>query len=365
MSKIIYLVAGARPNFMKIAPLIRELEKRNLEYKLIHTGQHYDYEMSKIFFDRLGIPEPDVYLNIGSASHAVQTAKIMIEFEKVILNERPSMVVVVGDVNSTLACSLVAKKLDIKIAHVEAGLRSFDQSMPEEINRILTDQLSDLLFITEPSAETNLKREGIEQNKIYFVGNIMIDNLLMNLEKAKPLNTLTKYNLKSKDFALMTIHRPSNVDNAASLEKITEIINFIQEKMKIFFPIHPRTRKRLQEFDLEKKLVGSNLVLTEPVGYLKFLNLMLNSRVVLTDSGGIQEEASYLKIPVLTLRKNTERPITIEKGTNELVDTDFEKIKMYINQILTSTYKTSQKIEKWDGKTSERIVNIIEKEIIG
>jgi len=363
MSKPIFLVAGARPNFMKVAPLIRQLNKKKLEFKLIHTGQHYDYEMSKIFFDGLGIPEPDIYLNVGSASHAVQTAKIMIEFEKIILKENPLLVIVVGDVNSTLACSLVAKKLDIKIAHVEAGLRSFDQRMPEEINRILTDQLSDFLFITEPSAEANLKREGIDQNKIFFVGNIMIDNLLMNLERAKGLNTLTKYNLNVKDYALMTIHRPSNVDNVANLKKIIEIIKYIQERMKVFFPIHPRTRKRLEEFDLEKNLISSNLILSEPIGYLEFLNLMLNSKVILTDSGGIQEEASYLKVPVLTLRENTERPITIKKGTNEIVGTDFEKIKNYISKILTDKYKKGQNIEKWDGKTSERIADIIEKKI--
>ncbi|MFX1443328.1 MAG: non-hydrolyzing UDP-N-acetylglucosamine 2-epimerase [Promethearchaeota archaeon] len=363
MSKPIFLVAGARPNFMKIAPLIRELNKKKIEFKLIHTGQHYDYEMSKIFFEGLGIPEPDIYLNVGSASHAIQTAKIMIEFEKVILNEIPSLVVVVGDVNSTLACSLVAKKLNIKIAHIEAGLRSFDQRMPEEINRILTDQLSDFLFITESSAEVNLKREGINQNKVFFVGNIMIDNLLINLEKAKHLNTITKYNLNTKDFALVTIHRPSNVDNVTSLKKVIRIMNYIQERMTIFFPIHPRTRKRLKEFDLEKELISSNLILSEPIGYLEFLNLMLNSKVILTDSGGIQEEASYLKVPVLTLRENTERPITIEKGTNELVNTNFEKIKNYIEKIMTNKYKKGQNIEKWDGKTSERIINIIEKSL--
>ena len=245
MSKKIFLVAGARPNFMKIAPLIKELKKKNLQFKLIHTGQHYDYEMSKIFFDDLGIPEPDIYLNVGSASHAIQTAKIMIEFEKVIFNEKPILVVVVGDVNSTLACSLVAKKLFIRVAHVEAGLRSFDQRMPEELNRILTDQLSDFLFITESSAEANLIREGIDQSKIFFVGNIMIDTLLFNLERAKNLNILAKYNLKQKEYVLMTIHRPSNVDDVASLIKIIQIMNYIQEIIKIFFPIHPRTVKRL------------------------------------------------------------------------------------------------------------------------
>jgi UDP-N-acetylglucosamine 2-epimerase (non-hydrolysing) len=287
----------------------------------------------------------------------------MIEFEKVILNEKPSLVVVVGDVNSTLACSLVAKKLNIKIAHVEAGLRSFDQKMPEEINRILTDQLSDFLFITEPSAEANLKREGIDQDKIFFVGNTMIDNLLINLKRAQHLNTLAKYNLDVKNYALMTIHRPSNVDDIESLKKVIEIINYIQERIKVFFPMHPRTRKRLKEFNLQEKPNKSNLILSEPIGYLEFLNLMLNSKVILTDSGGIQEEASYLEVPVLTLRENTERPITIEKGTNEIVGTDFEKIKSYINEIFEDKYKKSQKIEKWDGKTSERIVSIIEKNL--
>ena len=363
MSKKIFLVAGARPNFMKVAPLIKELIKKKIEFKLIHTGQHYDYEMSKIFFNGLGIPEPNIYLNVGSASHAVQTAKIMIEFEKVILNERPSLVVVVGDVNSTLACSLVAKKLNIKIAHVEAGLRSFDHRMPEEINRILTDQLSDFLFTTEYSAEFNLKREGIDPSKIFFVGNIMIDNLLINLDKAKNLNTMIKYDLKEKDFALMTIHRPSNVDNIASLNKIMEIINYIQERIMIFFPIHPRTSKRLKEFELEEKLIKSNLILSEPIGYLEFLNLMMNSKLILTDSGGIQEEASFLNVPILTIRENTERPITIEKGTNEIVGTNFEKIKKYFDEILANKYKAGQNIEKWNGKTTERIVNIIQEKL--
>ncbi|MFX1256317.1 MAG: non-hydrolyzing UDP-N-acetylglucosamine 2-epimerase [Promethearchaeota archaeon] len=363
MSKKIFIIAGARPNFMKIAPFIYELNKQNLEYKLIHTGQHYDYLMSKVFFDELGIPEPDIHLSVGSASHAVQTAKIMIKFEKVLLNEKPTLIVVVGDVNSTLACSLVAKKLHIKIAHIEAGLRSFDQNMPEEINRILTDQLSDFLFTTEKDATINLKREGINSNKIFFVGNIMIDNLIKNLEKAKNLKSFNKYHIKKKEYGLITIHRPSNVDNKEQLEKIFNIIDYIRTRIKIFFPIHPRTKATVKKFNLMNKMKKENLILSEPIGYLEFLNLMKNAKLILTDSGGIQEEASYLKIPTLTLRKNTERPITIEKGTNTIVDIDFEKAKTNINKILSNTYKKGHDIEKWDGNTSQRIVTILKERL--
>jgi len=363
MSNSIYIIAGARPNFMKVSPLIMELKKNNLNFKLIHTGQLYDYEMSRIFLDELGIPEPDIFLNVGSASHAVQTAKIMIEFEKVILEDKTALLIVVGDVNSTIACALVAKKLAIKITHVEAGLRSFDQKMPEEINRILTAQISDLLFITEKSAEINLKREGINPNKIHFVGNIMIDNLIRNLNKARNLDILEKYNLRKNNFVLVTIHRPLNVDHKEKLMKIIEILNSIQEKIKIFFPVHPRTKKNLEKLDLLSKLKKANIIINEPVGFLEFLNLMLNSKFVLTDSGGIQEEASFLKIPVLTLRKNTERPITIEKGTNTLVGDNIEKIKKLIDDILKEKYKKGSDIEKWDGKTAERIITIIKKNL--
>ncbi len=359
MSNNVYIVAGARPNFMKIAPIIDELKNSNIEYKLIHTGQHYDNNMSKVFFDELGIPEPNIYLNVGSGTHASQTAKIMIEFEKVILKEEPSLVVVVGDVNSTLACALVAKKRGIKIAHVEAGLRSFDQTMPEEINRLLTDQISDFLFITERSAELNLIKEGIDKKKIFFVGNIMIDTLIKNLERARQINYHEKYNLNKKGFALITLHRPSNVDNKENLLKIIKIINYLQEKIKVFFPIHPRTKKNIKKFNLEKVLKNLNLILTEPVGYLEFLNLMENSRLILTDSGGIQEEASFLKIPVLTLRDSTERPITVEKGTNTIVERDYEIATKYINKVLSNSYKKGEDIEKWDGKTAERIVSIL------
>ncbi|GAH54827.1 unnamed protein product, partial [marine sediment metagenome] len=298
-----------------------------------------------VFFDDLGIPEPDVHLNVGSASHAVQTANIMIEFERELIKEEPSLVVVVGDVNSTIACALVAKKLHVKVAHIEAGLRSFDMKMPEEINRLLTDQISDFLFTTEKSAALNLKREGISADKIFFVGNVMIDTLITNLEKAKKLNLLDKYNLKKNDYALITLHRPSNVDTKENLEKMLNILNFLQKKVKIFFPIHPRTKKNLEKFDLEKNVKGLNIVLSNPIGYLEFLNLMTNSRLILTDSGGIQEEASYLKIPILTAREGTERPITVDEGTNTIIGNDLAKAKKYIEEIFVNNYKKGQDIE--------------------
>ena len=364
MMKKIFIVAGARPNFMKAAPLVKQLKINHLSFILIHTGQHYDYEMSKIFFDDLEIPEPQIFLNVGSGSHAVQTAKIMIEFEKAILKENPYLVIVVGDVNSTIACALVAKKLFTKIAHVEAGLRSFDNTMPEEINRILTDQLSDFLFTTEKCAEINLKKEGIDSNKIYFVGNIMIDNLLNNLEKASKLDLLEKFDLKKKNYALITAHRPSNVDNKENLEKIIEIINYLQEKMTVFFPIHPRTKKNIEKFKLMNKIKKNNLILSKPIGYLEFLNLMVNSKMILTDSGGIQEEASFLNIPILTLRNNTERPITVEKGTNTIIGCDFLIARKYIEKIISNKYKQGQTIENWDGKTAERIVDILKNKFL-
>jgi len=363
MTNDIFIVGGARPNFMKIAPLIKEFRNQKINFKVIHTGQHYDYNMSKVFFDDLDILEPDYFLNVGSGSHATQTAKIMIEFEKVILSNRPALVIVVGDVNSTIACALVAKKLFIKIAHIEAGLRSNDLTMPEEINRILTDQLSDYLFITEKSALDNLEKEGIDLEKVYFVGNIMIDNLVNNLEKAKQEDYYKKLKLEGNSYGLVTIHRPSNVDTRTDLELVIKMLNYIQTKIKIIFPIHPRTLKNLEKFNLKEKITKSNIILIEPLGYLEFLNLMIHAKFVLTDSGGIQEEASFLNLPILTLRKNTERPITIEKGTNTLINNDFNRLKICLEKILSNSYKKGQKIEKWDGKTSERIVNIIKEKI--
>jgi len=361
MTKFIYLVAGARPNFMKIAPLIKEFQKEKIKFKLIHTGQHYDYNMSKIFFDDLGIPEPDIYLDVGSGTHATQTAKIMIEFEKILIKEEPQLVVVVGDVNSTLACALVAKKLLIKVAHVEAGLRSFNMKMPEEINRLLTDQISDFLFTTERSAKLNLIREGITEDKIFFVGNIMIDTLITNLKKAKELNLLERFKLVKNDYALITLHRPSNVDKKEDLKKMLDIIKILQEEVKVFFPIHPRTKKNLELFNLKEDIENMNVSLSKPVGYLEFLNLMVNSKLILTDSGGIQEEASFLKKPILTARQGTERPITVDEGTNTIIGNDIIKARDHINEILLDKYKKGKDIEKWDGQTAMRIVQVIKR----
>lgn len=361
MSKKILLIGGARPNFMKIAPLIKQLKINNLNYKLVHTGQHYDYNMSKIFFDNLGIPEPDIFLNVGSGSHALQTAKIMIEFEKVVKREKPYLVIVVGDVNSTIACALVAKKLFIDVAHVEAGLRSFDMRMPEEINRVLTDQISDFLFITEKSANVNLKREGIDPKKIFHVGNVMIDNLIINLEHAKNLEYYKKFKLEKNSYALITLHRPSNVDFKKDLTQIVGILKYVGRKIKLIFPIHPRTKKNLIKYGLIDELNDENIILIEPIGFLEFLSLMTNAKLILTDSGGIQEEATFLKIPTLTLRQNTERPITVEKGTNVIIDRDLEKLKIYLEKILENSYKKGLDIEKWDGKAAERIISILKK----
>ncbi len=362
MNKLIYLIAGTRPNFMKIGPLIKVIEKEKINYKLVHTGQHYDYEMSKIFFDDLGIPKPDFYLGVGSSTHGIQTAKIMIEFEKILIHEKPKLIIVVGDVNSTLACSLVAKKLNINIAHIEAGLRSFDKRMPEEINRILTDHISDLLFITEKNARKNLLNENIPPNKIYFVGNIMIDTLIKNLKKVEEDNKiLNKFGLKEKQYGIITLHRPSNVDNKKDLIEIVKIIDQIQEKIKLIFPMHPRTKENFEKFQLLHKFKKKNILLSKPLGYYDFLGLMTKSKFILSDSGGIQAEASFLKIPLLTLRENSEMLITIEKGTNTLVKRDISFIQRYITQILNDNYKKGTEIEKWDGKTSERIIKIIKK----
>ena len=364
MTKDIFIVGGARPNFMKIAPLINEFKRQYIKFKLIHTGQHYDYNMSKIFFDNLGIVKPDYFLNVGSGSHAVQTAKIMVEFEKILIKESPNLIIVVGDVNSTIACALVTKKLNTELAHIEAGLRSFDVKMPEEINRRLTDQIADYLFVTEESGVTNLKNEGIDSSRIFFVGNMMIDTLISNLEKARKTNFCKTLDLICGSYGLVTIHRPSNVDIREDLESIIEKLNFIQSKIKIVFPIHPRTRKNMKKFNLDLELNKSNIILTEPLGYLDFLNLMINAKLIITDSGGIQEEASYLKIPILTLRKNTERPITVEKGTNTLIGNDFSKLKINLENVLSNSYKKGQNIEKWDGKTSQRIVAIIKEKVL-
>ena len=356
-------VVGARPNFMKIAPVIDEMRKHpKLKPILVHTGQHYNKEMSKLFFDDLKLPSPDIYLGVGSASHAMQTAKIMVEFEKILLKEKPDLVIVVGDVNSTIACALTAVKLFVPVAHVEAGLRSFDRDMPEEINRILTDAISDYLFTTCRNANDNLLKEGISKKKIHFVGNVMIDALLKHINKASQSNILDKLDLIPKSYAALTLHRPSNVDDKKVFVEILTAIEEIQKKIKIMLPIHPRTKKKIAEFKLENRIKKmKNFKIIEALGYLDFVKLMANSKFVLTDSGGIQEETTILKIPCITLRNTTERPITVTKGTNIIVGSDKEKIIKESLKILTGKKKQGKNPELWDGRAAERIVRCIEK----
>jgi len=353
-------VVGARPNFMKIGPIVRAMAQYpNMQNILVHTGQHYDERMSKLFFDDLQLPKPDVYLNVGSASHAVQTARIMVEFEKVLLKEKPDLVVVVGDVNSTVACSMVAVKLGIKIAHVEAGLRSFDRSMPEEINRLMTDAISDLLFVTEKSGLENLRHEGIPDHKIHFVGHVMIDSLVHFAQTAEKSAIMEELNLDHRDYALVTLHRPGNVDHKGHFLKLLDAFEDIEQKIKIIFPIHPRARKMIATFGLQKKIeTMQNLRLLEPLGYLDFMKLMHHAKFLLTDSGGIQEETTYLGIPCITMRENTERPITVEVGTNILVGNDTALIKQEAKKILDGKGKKGDIPPLWDGKAAERIVQI-------
>ena len=364
IKKRIFLVAGARPNFMKIAPIYNEMKKsQKLKPIIIHTGQHYDNNMSHIFFRELGLPKPHIDLGVGSGSHAVQTANIMVEFEKVCLKEKPSMALVVGDVNSTLACSVVAAKMLIPIAHIEAGLRSFDRTMPEEINRIVTDSLSDYLFTTCRDANRNLAKEGVKRNKIFFTGNVMIDSLGKFIAESEKRKTFRKFSLNDRQYAFLTLHRPSNVDDKETLEKILKTIFKISEKTKIIFPAHPRTKKQIEKYKLKKYLCGGNMEQVEPVGYLDALNLMKHSRFVLTDSGGIQEETTVLGVPCITMRENTERPITVHQGTSTLVGNNSGKIVRAVNQILTGKYKKGKIPELWDGKSARRIVKIIESKL--
>jgi len=356
----ILLIAGARPNFMKVAPIFAEMKRRSAEFepKIVHTGQHYDAAMSDAFFDDLGMPKPDIHLGVGSGSHAVQTAKIMTEFEPVVLAEKPDWVLVVGDVNSTIACALVCSKLGIKIAHVEAGLRSRDRSMPEEINRILTDSISDLLFTTSQDADENLKHEGIPAEKIRFVGNVMIDSLLDHLKLAEISTVRKDLDIEDKDYAVITLHRPSNVDDKETFFGILEALLSISKNLPIIFPVHPRTKAKIEEFGFTDTIASSNIRLIEPLGYLDFMRLYSGAKLVLTDSGGLQEETTVLGIPCLTLRHNTERPITIEMGTNVLVGTDPEKIRLAAEEALSKDRSSEIKIPPlWDGKTAERICN--------
>src|SRR6266581_6828408 len=344
-------VVGARPNFMKIAPIVEEMkEVRGLTSILLHTGQHYDDGMSDVFFRDLGIPVPDVYLGVGSGTHAEQTARIMEEFEKVCLREKPDLVVVVGDVNSTMACTIVAAKLLIPVAHVEAGLRSFDRTMPEEINRLVTDALADLLFTTSRDADENLKREGVDPGKIHFTGNVMIDTLLKHRRKAGAVRIE-----KPAKYALVTLHRPSNVDDPNVLGPILEALNQISKSIPVLFPIHPRTAKRVQDFGFAM----NGIEMMDPLGYLEFLNLESTATVVLTDSGGLQEETTILGVPCLTLRNNTDRPVTITHGTNIMVGPDKDRILEAFRRIVNGDWKPSGPPEFWDGHAAERIVRVM------
>ena len=361
-------VVGARPNFMKVAPLHRAFLKHpHINSKVIHTGQHYDERMSDIFFNQLELPQPDYYLGVGSGSHAVITAKIMIAFEKIVLEEQPDLVLVVGDVNSTLACALVTKKLNIKLAHVEAGLRSGDRTMPEELNRILTDSIADFLFVTEHSGMVHLAKEGVASEKIFFVGNVMIDSLCHYREKAFSLPLMKELELTTGDYVLMTMHRPSNVDEASKVETILEVIEGISKTKKVVFPMHPRTEKNITLFGLEERLKNiSNLILLPPQGYLEFLNLMKNSAIIITDSGGIQEESTFLQIPCLTVRDSTERPITISMGTNVLIPK--LNAQEILNQFEQKIKRTDNRREPtiptlWDGNAAARIVKVINEEM--
>ncbi len=354
-------VVGARPNFMKIAPIVSAIEKRtDMESILVHTGQHYDHVMSDLFFNQLGLPRPDIYLGVGSGSHGEQTGKIMIEFEQVLQDVQPDLVLVVGDVNSTIACGLVAVKMGIRLAHVEAGLRSFDRTMPEEINRVLTDQISDYLFITERSAFENLMNEGIAEHKIHFVGNVMIDTLLRHRENAASSPVLDKMGLVPRQFILVTLHRPANVDDPRILEQLLHVLGLLSRDMPVVFPVHPRTRKQVQQFGFEE-LVRQypGLRLIEPLGYLDFLKCMDNAKFVLTDSGGIQEETTVLGVPCITARDNTERPVTVTQGTNVVVGRNPERILQEARKILQGNWKQGQIPELWDGKAAERIVDIL------
>lgn len=355
-------IVGARPNFMKIAPIIRAMDRAGVPQFLVHTGQHYDEAMSDLFFRQLAIPKPDLNLEVGSASQAQQTAEIMRRFEPVVLEYKPDMVLVVGDVNSTMACALVAVKLGIRVAHVEAGLRSFDRAMPEEINRLVTDAVSDLLFVSERSGMVNLKREGIPDERIHFVGNVMIDTLLTHRARAAQSDILSRLELGGgQEYALVTMHRPSNVDDPEKLRALVSALNELARDVTVVFPIHPRTRRNVEAAGLSET---AKIRLIDPLGYLDFLNLMDHSRVVITDSGGIQEETTVLGVPCLTVRDNTERPVTIECGTNRLVGSDPQAMLAAAREVLRKPVKRSERMpELWDGKAAERIVQILQSEL--
>ncbi len=357
------LIAGARPNFMKIAPIIRELEKHadRFDYRLVHTGQHYDREMSDVFFEELEIPKPHYHLEVGSGSHAEQTAKIMVKFEQVCANDLPDIVMVVGDVNSTLACAIVAKKLGVQVAHVEAGLRSGDMGMPEEINRIVTDSITDLFFVTEQSGVDNLLKEGKPKENIHFVGHVMIDNLFYQVRKLKKIDTsvFPSNALKEKyrDYGVVTLHRPSNVDEPNVLEGILGALMNISRELPLIFSVHPRTAKNIEKFDIN---LPDEIVVTTSLPYMEFLNLWKDAKVVFTDSGGLQEETTALGVQCVTIRQNTERPITVEEGTNTVVGIDPEAIMGVVAELDgRSDVRRASRPKMWDGSSATRIVEVI------
>jgi len=361
MIKIISVV-GARPNFIKIAPLNNAFKNYcGIKHLICHTGQHFDENMSGIFFQELGIPVPDFFLGISGGSHATQTAGIMIEIEKVLLNEKPDLVIVPGDVNSTMASAIVASKLGIPVAHIESGLRSFDRSMPEEINRIVTDALSDFLFVSERSGINNLIREGIPSEKIFFVGNIMIDSLINYLPIIEKSTILSRFVSDNEPYLLVTFHRPSNVDEPEKLTHLMELLLKLSSEIKVIFPVHPRTRKNISELKINNLygLNKSKLLMTEPLGYIDFLRLVKNASAVITDSGGVQEETTFLGVQCITMRNNTERPVTVEVGTNRITGTNIEEVKKSVYEVLNGNIKKGSIPELWDGKTAQRIAKII------
>ena len=365
MTNKILCVVGARPNFMKIAPVVRALKKAGITPFLLHTGQHYDDAMNHTFFQQLGIPTPDVNLAIGSGSHAVQTAEIMKAFEPVLVSDNYKAVLVVGDVNSTIACSLVAAKLHVPVIHVEAGLRSNDRQMPEEINRVLTDRLSDLLFTTEPAGECNLLNEGVDPDRIHYVGNVMIDTLLSNVSQAPELSDVFDRHQITADFgkgeyAVLTMHRPSNVDDPKILHGLIDSIQKVAESLPLIFAVHPRTKASLERNQLFDVLAADqNIHLLPPLEYLDLLTLMRHAKMVLTDSGGLQEETTALGVPCITLRENTERPVTVDEGTNTIVGTSDELIQKTVQNIVKSGGKSGCVPKYWDGKAAERIAAVI------
>lgn len=356
----IHLIAAARPNFMKIAPLFHELNKRDwAQPMIVHTGQHYDVNMSDVFFKNFGLPDPHIHLGVGSGTHAQQTGNVMIAYEKVLLESPPDLVVVVGDVNSTAAVTMAAVKLGVRVAHLEAGLRSFDRTMPEEINRLVTDAIADYLWTPSMDGNLNLENEGVKPEKIRLVGNIMIDSLVMAKPRIEGLDQYSQFGCKSGDYGLVTLHRPSNVDDKASLGLLCEHLVTISEKIPLIFPVHPRTAGKLKEHGITALDEAGQIHLTTPLGYNDFMSLVFNSKLLITDSGGIQEETTFLQIPCITLRENTERPVTVTQGTNELCRPD--ELGKKVDLILGGGYKKGNIPELWDGKTAERIADLIEK----